>query len=596
MKKRITTISLALILTLSIFTFSASAIELEFSDMPDDWSTVSLQNAVKNGLLRGNEGKINPQDNLTRAEMAAVINRVFGSENKAPIDTFNDVSVNAWYHDDMAKAVQMKTFIGGGDNTLRPDSYITREEAFVVINRSFKLAPENEGILDQFKDKDQISAWAQQATAALVKQNIVLGFDGNLNPQANIKRAEFAKIMDNLVKFYINESKTYSTLPQGNIMINKPDVTIKNVTIEGDLILGDGVGEGNVTLENVNIKNRLVVRGGGANSVYVKGNSTIENIIIGKIEKPVRLVSENTAKVTNVIIDGYDNVNLEGKFTNLAIKSQNIEVNSKNSTIATVTLDSENSKILIDENSTINELTLKSNNNQVEINGKVESLKTTDKASSAIIVVGEKAQVNKIEVFAAGTKISGNIKTENITIKAENVTVEKTTPVASGGGGGATGGSTTPTTPTTPKVDYKQIMESSLNNSWDEFTETVNGQNKLIASYSASTKRISITVKENKDSLMAVVQGTGLKTGFGDVLNNPYVNEVSSGSNTPVSTRNSDGTKKSIDELQEELYMVLLQWARGGTSNLYNNTHSIDLYCTADDGTEVTYTYTFDFN
>ena len=46
-----------------------------FSDMPDNWSTKALQNAVANGLIGGSDGKIMPEDNLTRAEMATVIAR-----------------------------------------------------------------------------------------------------------------------------------------------------------------------------------------------------------------------------------------------------------------------------------------------------------------------------------------------------------------------------------------------------------------------------------------------------------------------------------------------------------------------------------------
>ena len=44
--------------------------------------------------------------------------------------------------------------------------------------------------------------------------------------------------------------------------IRKSGVVLRNVTIDGDLVLGDGVGNGTVKLENVTINGRLLCRGG----------------------------------------------------------------------------------------------------------------------------------------------------------------------------------------------------------------------------------------------------------------------------------------------------------------------------------------------
>ena len=40
--------------------------------------------------------------------MATVLNRAFGVKEKADLSNYTDVPTNAWYHEDMAKAVQMK--------------------------------------------------------------------------------------------------------------------------------------------------------------------------------------------------------------------------------------------------------------------------------------------------------------------------------------------------------------------------------------------------------------------------------------------------------------------------------------------------------
>ena len=139
MKKRKLALLLTVAMIISMFPFNAFA--TEFSDMPDDWSTKALENAVVNGLLKGDDGKIMPKESLTRAQMATIVNRAFGTREKTSIDKFTDVKKDAWYFDEMAKAVQMKTFIGSGDK-LYPDNSISREEAFIVLARAFKLSVE----------------------------------------------------------------------------------------------------------------------------------------------------------------------------------------------------------------------------------------------------------------------------------------------------------------------------------------------------------------------------------------------------------------------------------------------------------------------
>jgi hypothetical protein len=52
---------------------------------------------------------------------------------------FSDIPDDAWYAADMAKAVGMKTFRGDGTDRLRPEDTITRQEAFAVLTRAFKL-------------------------------------------------------------------------------------------------------------------------------------------------------------------------------------------------------------------------------------------------------------------------------------------------------------------------------------------------------------------------------------------------------------------------------------------------------------------------
>src|SRR5665647_1639458 len=304
-KKKALAILLSLAMVLSLFPVSAfaSGTTSDFSDMPSNWSTEALENAVSNSLLSGYNGKIMPNDNLTRAQMATVVNRAFGTTEKASLSGYTDVAANAWYYDDMAKAVQMKTFIGNGDK-LNPAANITREEAFAVLARAFRLSGADQSALDKFSDKVLVSSWAKDAAASLISAGYIAGSNGKLNPKKYITRAEFAQIMDNLLKNYIKTAGTYTTDYTGNVMINVSGVTLKDIKITGDLIIGDGVGNGDVTLDGVTVTGRTIIRGGGINSIKIIGNSNLQNIIIARVDGQVRVYAEDGTQIGDIIVNG----------------------------------------------------------------------------------------------------------------------------------------------------------------------------------------------------------------------------------------------------------------------------------------------------
>ena len=255
-KSKILSCVLAVCMLFTAASMSVCASDVTFSDMPDNWATAALNKAVENGLLNGYDGKIMPEDCVTRAQMAAIMVRSFGASQMADISSFVDVSADAWYHDDMAKSVAMGIFKGDGEN-LNPDSNITREEAFTVLARAFELAQGDESVLADFNDKDDISDWALSFVSAIVENGYAKGSDGYLNPKNNITRSEFAVLMDNIVKIYITEPGTYSELEEGNVMVRSNDVKI-SADIKGDLILGYSVEAGGVTLSGASVEGRIV--------------------------------------------------------------------------------------------------------------------------------------------------------------------------------------------------------------------------------------------------------------------------------------------------------------------------------------------------
>ena len=248
---------MGLIGAMLLSTNAFAAVPSDFSDFPTDWSAPAMTHAVQNGLLNGSDGKILPKGLLTRAQMATMVNRAFASSAKASLTSFTDMVPGAWHYDEMAKSVQMGVF-QGADGKLSPNDPITREQAFAVLARAFGLADGKASSLDTFSDGAQVSSWAKGAVAALVEQGYVSGADGALNPQSYITRAEFAQVMDALVAAYGDQDLKDQTV-QGNLIL-RTNSTLENVTVKGDLILADGVSA--ASLKNVTVTGRLVVRGG----------------------------------------------------------------------------------------------------------------------------------------------------------------------------------------------------------------------------------------------------------------------------------------------------------------------------------------------
>ena len=273
-------ISVIAVVCLALALMQTPALAADYSDMPQEgsWSYAALTAAVENGLLQGNDGLLRPDAALSRAEMATILVRTFGAQKEAGL-SFTDVPAGAWYASNVAKAVQMGAFQGSGD-LMRPNAAISRQEAFTVLARVLCLEDGDVSVLTAFSDGGQVADWAAPSLAALVSGGYVQGSGGALNPQANIKRSEFAKVMYDLVKSYITEAGVYTTLPAGNTVIRTAGVTLKGLTVEGDLIVGDSVGSGGVTLDGVTVTGRVLIRGGSEEAVVMTGGSSAGSVVV----------------------------------------------------------------------------------------------------------------------------------------------------------------------------------------------------------------------------------------------------------------------------------------------------------------------------
>jgi hypothetical protein len=204
-----------------------------------------------------------------------------------------------------------------------------------------------------------------------------------------------------MVKCYIHQKGTYTSVPDGSVMINVPDVILKDVVVKGDLILGDGIGDGSVTLQNVTVNDRTLIRGGGLHSIKITGASNLQNIVIARVNGELRVFAEDGTEIGEILVDGRDDVTIEGNVGSVTLVSDNVTVTAVNAQIGSALVTGENSRIIVAGGSNVNSLTLDGINAAAEVSGTVAD----------IVVNGE------------GAAISGEGQVSNVAANADGVVV-----------------------------------------------------------------------------------------------------------------------------------------------------------------------------
>ena len=307
--KRILAMLLAVASCLSLaVSASAASTARKATDFKDfdrnAWYADAVSAAVDNGLLYGKSSTIiDPNGAMTRAEMAAIINRSFGCYKAADISQYKDVAKSKWYYKDVALAVQMGTYNGRSNSSMAPDSPITRQEAMTVVARALELDYDAYAKTDlsKFADEKNISSWALPYVRAMVGADYIHGRTKGLEPLDNITRAEFAQIFANIIGTYIVSKGTYDKDIKGSVLIRTDEVTLKDMTVDGDLIIGCGAADGKITLDNVTVKGRLLVWGGGTKAVYCNNGTQMPEVVVARVDDAVKVIYDRDS--TLAVID-----------------------------------------------------------------------------------------------------------------------------------------------------------------------------------------------------------------------------------------------------------------------------------------------------
>ena len=135
------------------------------------WFNHAVSTLSSMGIVKGhNDGTFAPNAPITRAEFAAIAAR-FDDKNTDTSSKFTDIASH-WAKNEIGIAANKGWINGYPDGTFRPNQYITRAEAMMLVNRVLNRLPENSSdLLDsmiKWPDNSDASAWyylaVQEAT------------------------------------------------------------------------------------------------------------------------------------------------------------------------------------------------------------------------------------------------------------------------------------------------------------------------------------------------------------------------------------------------------------------------------------------------
>ena len=174
-----------------------------FLDMPLHWAAPYVGRLAELHIVSGTgDGRFAPNAPVTRGDFALLAARwlgldltAYGSKalpfaDAAAIPAWDKAAVAALYD----KGIMKGSADAGGKVYANAKAPISRAEAFTLLSR---MQPKGwpEASLAGFSDAGAVPAWAKSAVASLVGQKVVSGANGMLLPNANVSRAEVAKLL-----------------------------------------------------------------------------------------------------------------------------------------------------------------------------------------------------------------------------------------------------------------------------------------------------------------------------------------------------------------------------------------------------------------
>jgi parallel beta-helix repeat protein len=150
--------------------------------------------AAKNIIAGFPDGSFKPNEPVTRAQFAAIINKAFKPSATRKAITFNDVKSNYWAYSAIQTASSSPFLSGYPDLTFKPEQQIPRVQALVALANGLGLTANGQTVINFYTDASQIPSYAVGPVAAATSRQLVINYPTvkELAPKRQATRAEIA--------------------------------------------------------------------------------------------------------------------------------------------------------------------------------------------------------------------------------------------------------------------------------------------------------------------------------------------------------------------------------------------------------------------
>lgn len=301
---------------------------------------------------------------------------------------------------------------------------------------------------------------------AVVAAGYMTGYpDGSFGANASISRAEAVSSLNRMLSgtAYQPTQPTTPTTDNTNntnnttdttktssddVVIEDKGTTLKNQTVDGNVTIAKSVGNGDVTLRNVTIKGDLIVKGGGSNTVtledvdvrgkvrllkegvhlHLGGDTDIRKLLIDLAAR-ITGSSSYDGEIDEIILAGDGDLN---KTTRIDVPAKQLRIENQ----ADLILGGDVEKLIVDEDAKGAEIEIKKSTTVKELN--------TD---AKIKLTGE-GRIDLLDVSASGVTYD-----KNLDVRKKDTSNGATAPKENGststggnsGSGGSSGGSSSTT-------------------------------------------------------------------------------------------------------------------------------------------------------
>ena len=295
MKRKLLSIFLAFAMSVSLLTVGASAVEPTYGDVAGHWAEASIDRWSGHGIIQGNNGKFNPNGQLTCAHFAAILARLL--KLPAAKDAgLSDNTPDAWHYDAINRCAAAGILKGNLNGTVTPNAPITRERAMVMLGRALGIEPIENPDLTKYADAAQVASYARGMLAALIEAGVVGGVTADqLAPQNNITRAATVTILDRSIGTYADKAgETVNADGKGIVLVVADDVTVTG-SVDKLLVPTNDIEvtvKGSENIDDITVS--------GDNSKVILDNASADNVTLDGEKSAVE--TKNGAKIDNVIV------------------------------------------------------------------------------------------------------------------------------------------------------------------------------------------------------------------------------------------------------------------------------------------------------